>query len=124
MNRLFRPLIVLMVLAVLPVQTILADSVQRPAAHRSTVSGRHDRSLTERAQRSQRSLPELLERLPRPEDKETLRRAKAHLEPMLRRQEKADTRHSYDVLHYEINMDIDIPGDSVRSAAVFIDGAS
>jgi aminopeptidase N len=70
-----------------------------------------------------RPLCELLERLPRPQDKEMLRSAKARLEPTFR-QEKSDTRHSYDVRHYEINMDIDIPGDSVHSAVVFIDGAS
>ncbi len=71
----------------------------------------------------QRPLSELLERLPRPQDKEQLRAAKARLEPIFR-EEKSDTRHSYDVRHYEIDMDIDIPGDSVRSAVVFITAAS
>ncbi|MCK4271425.1 T9SS type A sorting domain-containing protein [bacterium] len=55
-----------------------------------------------------------------PKSRELLRSGKAKLEPLLRA-EKADTRHSYDVLHYEINMDIDIFADSVRTASVFID---
>ena len=117
MNRLFRPLIVLMVLAILPSQTLLADSTQRAVDSSSKLS---ERPLTATQCRPLRPLSELLERLPRPEDKEALRAAKARLEPMFRA-EKSDTRHSYDVLHYEINMNIDIPGDSVRSAAVFID---
>jgi hypothetical protein len=113
MRKLFRLsiiLMVLMVLAILPALIARADSPARPDA--------------EQKRRPLRPLSELLERLPRPEDKEALRDAKARLEPMLRREGKAVTRHSFDALHYEINMDIDIPGDSVRSAAVFIDGIS
>jgi hypothetical protein len=109
MRKLSRPLINLMVLAILPIQTVLANPPERST-----------QLLTERPTRP---LSELLERLPRPQDKALLRAAKARLEPVLR-EEKSDTRHSYDVLHYEINMDIDIPGDSVRSAAIFIDCAS
>jgi hypothetical protein len=63
---------------------------------------------------------EILRRLPKREDRELLRAGKARLEPLLRGG-KAYTPHSYDALHYEINMDIDIPGDSVRTATVFID---
>ncbi|KPL19730.1 MAG: hypothetical protein AMJ92_01990 [candidate division Zixibacteria bacterium SM23_81] len=66
------------------------------------------------------SRAEILKRLPRPQDREMLRAGKARLEPVLRA-EKSYTPHSYDVLHYEINMDIDIPGDTVRTASVFID---
>ena len=106
MNKLFRLSVILMVFAILPVQIARADSPAQP-----------------RTERELRPLSELLERLPRHQDKELLRSAKARLEPMLRG-EKSDTRHSYDVRHYEINMSIDIPGDSVSSAVVFIDGVS
>ncbi|KPL19636.1 MAG: hypothetical protein AMJ92_02500 [candidate division Zixibacteria bacterium SM23_81] len=63
---------------------------------------------------------EILKKLPRHEDRELLREGKARYETLLRA-EKAYTPHSYDVLHYEINMHIDIPADSVSMAAVFID---
>ncbi len=63
---------------------------------------------------------EIIKRLPRRQDRELLRAGKARLEPFLRA-EKAYTPHSYDVLHYQINMNIDIPGDSVRTASVLID---
>jgi aminopeptidase N len=62
---------------------------------------------------------EVIKRLPRPEDRELMRAGKSELEAYLR-SEKAYTPHSYDVLHYQIDMDIDIPGDSVRMASVLI----
>ena len=58
--------------------------------------------------------------IPLPQNRDLLRAGKARLEPLLW-DAKSYTPHSYDVLHYEINMDIDIPGDTVRTASVFID---
>lgn len=58
--------------------------------------------------------------IPLPQDRDLLRAGKAGLEPLLR-DAKSYTPHSYDVLHYEINMDIDIAGDTVRAASVYID---
>ncbi|MCK4596793.1 hypothetical protein KAU04_02095, partial [bacterium] len=63
---------------------------------------------------------EARERIPLPQNRDLLRAGKARLEPLLW-DAKSYTPHSYDVLHYEINMDIDIPGDTVRTASVFID---
>jgi aminopeptidase N len=60
------------------------------------------------------------QQIPLPQNRELLRAGKARLEPLMR-DAKSYTPHSYDVLHYEINMDIDIPGDTVRTASVYID---
>ena len=58
--------------------------------------------------------------VPLPQDRDQLWTSKVRLEPLLR-ESKSEMPHSYDVLHYEINIDIDIPGDTVRTATVLID---
>jgi aminopeptidase N len=58
--------------------------------------------------------------IPLPQDRDLLWKSRAQLEPRLP-EEKFYTPHPYDVLHYEINIDIDIPGDTVRTATVLID---
>ena len=58
--------------------------------------------------------------LPRSEHRDLLWEGKAHGERPLD-QQRFYSPHDYDVLHYEINIDIDIPGDTVRTATVLID---
>ena len=59
--------------------------------------------------------------LPHSEHRDLLWKSKAPLRDPLLPQEKFYTPHPYDVLHYEINVDIDIPGDTIRTATVLID---
>jgi len=58
--------------------------------------------------------------LPGDEQRDLLWENKAAREPQPLRG-KFYTPHPYDVLHYEIDIDIDIPGDTVRTATVLID---
>jgi aminopeptidase N len=58
--------------------------------------------------------------IPLPQDRDVLWKSRAQLQRSLR-EEKFYTPHFYDVLHYEINIDIDIPGDTIRTATVLID---
>ena len=63
---------------------------------------------------------EICRRPLRPEDRDLLRLHRARREHLWRA-EMVQAPHSYDVLHYEINLDIDIPHDSLRTASVLID---
>ncbi len=58
--------------------------------------------------------------IPLPQDRDQLWKGKARLEPLLR-ESKSEMPHSYDVLHYQIDIDIDIPGDTVHTATTLID---